>query len=136
MSGLGFLPAMTPGMALRLSVGVADFASGEVLGETVGRRAERADTIRYFQRKRDNALLVAARNADQADHARSIARGYSVAIDDMMAGLHEGEALVSVQPTACALPYPFTHHRTMAEVSAEQEATASCSAAASRKEVA
>ena len=122
MSGLGFLPAMTPGMALRLSIGIADFAEGEAMGETVGRRAERADTIRYFQRKRDNALLVAARNADQADHARSIARGYSVAIDDMMAGLHEGEALVSVAPTACALPYPFTHHRTMADL--EEQAVA------------
>ena len=116
MSGSGLLPAMPAGMALRLSVGPADFAEGEMLGETVGRRSERADVIRYCQRKRDNALRVASRSSDHAEHARSFARAMAVAIDDLSGGLHEGECLVSAGPTACALPYPFTHHRTVEEV--------------------
>lgn len=124
MSGSGFLPSIPPSMALRLSVGVADFAEGEALGEMVGRRAERADTVRYCQRKRDNALRVASRCPDQEDHALSIARAMSVAIDDISAGLHEGEALISAAPTACALPYPFTHHLTVEEVDGDARSAA------------
>ena len=116
MSGSGLLPAMTPGMALRLSVGATDFAEGEALGETVGRRSERADTIRYCERKRDNALRIAARSPDHAEHARSFARAMSVAIDDLSGGMHEGESLTSAAPTGCGLSYPFSHHRTAEEV--------------------
>ena len=124
MSGSGFLPAIPPGMALRLSVGVADFAAGEALGETVGRRCERADALRYLARKRDNALRIASRSPEQESHARSTARAMSVAIDDLSGGLHEGESLVSAGPSACALPYPFTHHPTLADVGDAQQENA------------
>lgn len=103
MSGSGLLPAIPPGMALRLSVGVAGFAEGEAVGETVGRRSERADTLCYLARKRDNALRIASRSPDQEEHARSTARAMSVAIDDLSGGLHEGESLVSAGPTGWRL---------------------------------
>lgn len=97
MSGSGLLPAMPPHMGQRIAHGLSEFADGEALGEVVGRRAERADTIQYFHRKRDSALLVASRNSDQEAHARSIARAYSVAIDDLSSGLHEGEFFIGVE---------------------------------------
>lgn len=115
MSGSGFLPAIPPGMAERCD----EFERGEQLGETVGRRAERRDTIRYCERKRDNALRIAQRCPEQADHARSIARGLAVAIDDLTAALHEGEGLVTPHPRATSEPYPFTHHRSLAEVATD-----------------
>lgn len=118
MSGSGLLPRMPAGMAERIAYGVCDFAEGEALGETVGRRAERCDMIAYFHRKRANALAVAKRCPEEADHAISTARAMSVAIDDLRGGLHEGEALVGEHPTGCAREYPFRDHRTMAEVEA------------------
>lgn len=116
MSGSGLLARMPAGMAERIAHGVGDFAEGEALGETVGRRAERCDTIAYFRRKRANALAVAKRCPEEADHATSTARAMSVAIDDLRGGLHEGEALVGEHPTGCVREYPFRDHRTMAEV--------------------
>lgn len=98
MSGSGLLPAMTPHMALRIAHGACGFEDGEMLGETVGRRAERCDVLRYHERKRDNAMRVAERNPEQADHARSVARAHSVAIDDLRGGLHEGESLTFTDP--------------------------------------
>ncbi|MBX7459534.1 hypothetical protein [Qipengyuania huizhouensis] len=103
MSGSGLLPAIPPGIALRLSAEVSDFAEGEAVSETVGRRTERADTLCYLARKRDNALRIASRSPDQEEHARSTARAMSVAIDDLSGGLHEGESLVSARPSACGL---------------------------------
>ena len=138
MSGSGLLPAIPPSMGLRIAHGACGFEEGEALGETVGRRAERCDVLRYHERKRDNAMLIAERSPDHADHARSVARAHSIAIDDLRGGLHENEALSSVAPTATALPYPFTHHRTMEEVKesslspsdAGREASASLGSAA------
>lgn len=112
MSGSGLLPAIPPHMAERCDA----FERGELLGELVGRRAERRDTILYHARKRDNALRIAARCPEQEQHARSVARAMVVAIDDLSAGLHEGEGLVTPNPGASSEPYPFTHHRALAEV--------------------
>ena len=120
MSGSGLLPAIPPSMGLRIAHGACGFEDGEALGETVGRRAERCDVLRYHERKRDNAMRIAERSPDHADHARSVARAHSIAIDDLRGGLHENEALTSAAPTASALPYPFTHHRTCAEVDESQ----------------
>lgn len=116
MSGSGLLPAMPPGMAMRIAHGVQGFAEGEALGETVGRRAERGDSIAYLRRKRDNALKVAKRSPDHADHARSTARAMSVAIDDLTGGMHEGEGLIGEAPVACIRDYPFLDLRSMAEL--------------------
>lgn len=124
MSGSGLLARMPAGMADRIAHGACGFAEGEALGETVGRRAERGDAVAYLARKRANALRVAERCPDEADHALSTARAMSVAIDDLRGGLHEGEGLLADAPVACVREYPFRDHRTMAEVgfSSEPEA--------------
>lgn len=58
-------------------------------------RAERADVLAFLARKAVNAERIAAKSAEHGDDARSQARALRVAIDDLTAGLHEGETEIA-----------------------------------------
>ena len=94
------------------------FAEGEGVGETAGRAIERADAIAYLERKRANAERMVARSPEFEDELRWIVRQLTVVIDDMRAGLHEGESVVGVAATAASAAYPFVDHRTVAQADA------------------
>jgi hypothetical protein len=71
-----------------------------------GRAAERADVLAALTRRAVNAARVAKHSPSGSD-SRQLAedrrRQLEVVIDELCAGLHEGEALVACDLTAAAL---------------------------------
>lgn len=65
-----------------------------------------ADVIAYLERKRANAGLVAGRSPEFAELARDRARQLEIMIDELKAGLHQGEAAVSLMLSAGSAEEP------------------------------
>lgn len=85
--------------------------------------AERADVLAYLARRHANCALVARRGGEFAEGAGIQMRQLSILIDEVRAGMHEGEAeAAALRPSACTGPYPFKDHRSLAEIAGEDQA--------------
>lgn len=60
-----------------------------------GRVDERADTIAFLQRRQSACETIAGRSPDQAERASIMQRQLSVLIDEIRAGMHEGDVEVA-----------------------------------------
>lgn len=82
---------------VRAQLAADDAAEDEAMARLrAARRAEElVDVLAYLERKRDNALTMAANSHEFADLARDRARQLGIVIDELRAGLHIGEAEVA-----------------------------------------